>query len=305
MSIRQLWVQKYRPATLDEYVFKDDTLKSQVKCWISDGSFPHLLMSGKPGTGKTSLARLLCAEMNLNNYDILEINASNKNGVEVIRDTVIDFAQRIPFGAFKVIILNEAHRLSPSAQSILLDVLEEYMDVTRFIFTTNYPNKFIPPLLSRLQPIQFDKMDKTEYTAKAATILLNEGINFDIDTLDTFVTAYYPDLRKCINNLELNSRSGTLIVPDVNDSASDYMVEAVELFKSKKFREGRKLICKHANQEEIQDLFRWLYDNVEIFGNEDLQEKAILIIKQGLVDHTLVSDPEINLAAVLVGLSYL
>ena len=146
----------------------------------------------------------------------------------------------------------------------------------------------------------------TEFTARAATILVEEGIEFELDTLDTFVKATYPDLRKCINSIQMNSLDGTLHSPSKNDSGeADYKFDMVDLFKAGKISEARKLLCGKVRPEEVEDIFRWLYDNVEIFGDEDQQDRAILIIKQGLVDHTLMSDAEINLAATLIRLSKL
>jgi DNA polymerase III delta prime subunit len=139
-----------------------------------------------------------------------------------------------------------------------------------------------------------------------ATILVEENIEFDLDTLDTFVKATYPDLRKCINTVQMNSLEGKLHTPEKGDTGeADYKIEMVELFKKGKISEARKLVCGQARPEEMEEIYRWLYDNITIFGEEALQEKAILIIKQGLVDHTLVSDPEINLAATLIRLSHL
>jgi len=139
-----------------------------------------------------------------------------------------------------------------------------------------------------------------------ATILVTENVEFDLDTLDTFVKATYPDLRKCINTVQMNSLDGKLHTPEKGDTGeADYKIEMVELFKKGKISEARKLVCSQARPEEMEEIYRWLYDNVAIFGDEPTQDKAILIIKQGLVDHTLVIDPEINLAATLIRLAHL
>jgi DNA polymerase III delta prime subunit len=148
-----------------------------------------------------------------------------------------------------------------------------------------------------------EKSDINEFTARAATILISENIKFDLDTLDTYVKATYPDLRKCINEIELNSMSGTLIIDNTSEGSADYKIEMVQLFKAGRINEARKLICKQARPEEIEDIYRWLYDNIELFGDDGLQDKAILIIKDGLVNHTIIADPEINLSATLIRLA--
>jgi DNA polymerase III delta prime subunit len=184
--------------------------------------------------------------------------------------------------------------------------MEEYHTTARFILTCNYPNRIIPALHSRCQGFHIERVDVTEFTARVATILVEENIEFDLDTLDTFVKATYPDLRKCINTVQMNSLEGKLHTPEKGDTGeADYKIEMVELFKAGKITEARKLVCSQARPEEMEEIYRWLYDNVTIFGDESTQDKAILIIKQGLVDHTLVSDVEINLAATLIRLAHL
>jgi replication factor C small subunit len=304
--MKELWVEKYRPATVDGYVFRDNHQKEQVQSWIKQGTIPHLLFSGNAGIGKTTLAKILFNELEIQDLDILEINASRTNSVEDVRDKIVNFVQMIPFGDFKVVLLDEADYLSPNAQAALRGVMEEYHTTARFILTCNYPNRIIPALHSRCQGFHIERVDVTEFTARVATILVEENVEFDLDTLDTFVKATYPDLRKCINTVQMNSLEGKLHTPEKGDTGeADYKIEMVELFKKGKISEARKLVCGQARPEEMEEIYRWLYDNVAIFGEEALQEKAILIIKQGLVDHTLVSDPEINLAATLIRLSHL
>lgn len=304
--MKELWVEKYRPKTIDGYVFRDDHQKQQIERWIKDGTIPHLLFSGNAGIGKTTLAKILLNELGVNDLDVLEINASRTNSVEDVRDKIVNFVQMIPFGNFKVVLLDEADYLSPNAQAALRGVMEEYHTTSRFILTCNYPNRIIPALHSRCQGFHVERVDVTEFTARVATILVEENVEFDLDTLDTFVKATYPDLRKCINTVQMNSLDGRLHSPEKGDTGdADYRIEMVELFKAGKISEARKLICSQARPEEMEDVYRWLYDNIVLFGEEEKQEKAILIIKQGLVDHTLVIDPEINLAATLIRLSHL
>ena len=302
--MKELWAEKYRPNTVDGYVFRDDAQKQQVKQWIADGTIPHLLFSGNAGIGKTTLAKILLNQLEVNDLDVLEINASRTNSVEDVRDKIVNFVQMIPFGAFKVVLLDEADYLSPNAQAALRGVMEEYHTTARFILTCNYPNRIIPALHSRYQGFHIERIDQTEFTARVAQILIDEGITPDLDVLDTYVKATYPDLRKCINMVQMNSVDGKLVEPQKSDTGdADYKLEMVELFKKGEISKARKLVCSQARPDEIEDIYKWLYDNIDLFGDEEKQESAILIIKQGLVDHTLVADPEINLAATLIRLS--
>jgi replication factor C small subunit len=304
--MKELWVEKYRPKSIDGYVFRDGHQRKQVETWIKDKSLPHLLLSGSAGIGKTTLAKILINEIGIEEYDILEINASRTNSVEDVRDKITNFVQMIPFGPFKVVLLDEADYLSPNAQAALRGVMEEYHSTARFILTCNYPNRIIPALHSRCQGFHVERTDLTEFTARIATILVEEAVEFDLETLDNYVKVTYPDLRKCINLVQQNVQEGKLLTPNKGDQGeSDWKFDMVELFKAGKIAEARKMLCGKLRAEEMEEVYRWLYDNLTVFGDEQKQDSAILIIKQGLVDHTLISDPEINLSATLVKLAKL
>jgi replication factor C small subunit len=302
--MKELWVEKYRPKTVDGYVFRDDHQRKQIATWIKDKSIPHLLLSGVAGIGKTTLAKILIHDIGIEDYDVLEINASRTNSVDDVRDKITNFVQMIPFGPFKVVLLDEADYLSPNAQAALRGVMEEYHATSRFILTCNYPNRIIPALHSRCQGFHVERTDITEYTARVATILVEENVEFDLDTLDNYVKVAYPDLRKCINLIQQNVNDGKLAAPNKADGGeSDWKFDMTELFKAGKIQEARKMLCGKLRAEEMEEVFIWLYNNIDIFGSEENQDKALMIIKQGLVDHTLIVDPEINLAATLVKLS--
>jgi|TARA_B100000959_G_C14994369_1_gene629488 DNA polymerase III delta prime subunit len=304
--MQELWVEKYRPKKIDEYVFRDDHQRKQVQQWLKEKTIPHLLFSGTAGIGKTTLAKILLNELQVNDLDVLEINASRTNSVDEVRTNIINFVQMIPFGEFKVVLLDEADYLSPNAQAALRGVMEEYHTTSRFILTCNYPNRVIPALHSRCQGFHIERIDQTEFTARVAEILMQEGVTPDLNTLDTYVKATYPDLRKCINTVQMNTQEGKLIEPQKADTGDlDYKLQMVELFKAGKISEARKLVCSQARPDEIEDIYKWLYDNISLFGDEQKQEKAILIIKQGLVDHSFVADPEINLSATMIKLQNL
>jgi len=304
--MKELWVEKYRPKTIDGYVFRDAHQRKQVETWVKDKSIPHLLLSGSAGIGKTTLAKILISELGIEDYDVLEINASRTNSVDDVRDKITNFVQMIPFGPFKVVLLDEADYLSPNAQAALRGVMEEYHATARFILTCNYPNRIIPAIHSRCQGFHVERTDMTEYTARAATVLVEEGVDFELDTLDGYVKVAYPDLRKCLQLLQQNSQEGKLNPPNQGDAgAADWKFDMISLFKAGKITEARKMLCGKLRAEEMEEVFVWLYNNLDIFGSEENQDKAIVIIKQGLVDHTLIVDPEINLAATLVRLSKL
>ena len=303
--MKELWTEKYRPTALKDYVVRDQRQREQIQGWITSGAIPHLLFSGAPGVGKTTLAKILFHELKVESYDILEINASGENSVDTVRDKINNFVQIMPFGAYKYVLLDEADYITPNGQAALRGVMETYHTSARFILTCNYPNRVIPALHSRCQGFHIETIDKNEFTARVAQILIEEKVNPELDILDTYVKATYPDLRKCINMVQQNSRDGQLHAPDKADKGQqDYRLEMVDLFKKGKILEARKLVCSQARPEEVEDIFRWLYDNLDMISkDDDQQDKAILAIKQGLVDHSFVADPEINLAATMIKLA--
>ena len=194
-----------------------------------------------------------------------------------------------------------------SVQPAMRNLMEDYSESVRFILTCNYPNKIIPPLHSRLQQFHIVKTDHTEFTARVATVLVTEEIEFDIDTLDSYVRATYPDLRKCLNLVQQNSTDGRLTAPNSADkSIGDWKLDCVELFKSGKIREARTMICQQSTPEEAEDIFRWMYDNLDLWSTDvHKQDQAIIIIRNGLVNCSFVADQEINLSATLCELSNL
>ena len=302
--MKELWVEKYRPSRITDYVFRDNNQKSQVSGWVNEGALPHLLFSGAPGTGKTTLAKVLLQELDVDNMDILEINASNENNVDTIRNKITNFSGTMPFGDLKYVLLDEADYITPNGQAALRGVMETYHTSCRFILTCNYPNRIIPALHSRCQGFHIEKLDIKEFTARLATICISENVDVDLETLDTFVQASYPDLRKAINLVQQNVVDGALQKPQAGDqSQSDWMLNAVELFKAGKYKEARTMIVSQARPEEYDDVYRFMYRNLQLWGDtEQQQDQAIVIIRNGIAKSVAVADPEINLSATLVEL---
>jgi replication factor C small subunit len=303
----QLWVEKYRPNSVEDYVFTDPIQKEQVQNWITEGSFPHLLMSGDPGTGKTTLAKVLIHELGVEEYDVLTINASRENGIDMLRDKINGFVQTMPFGKFKVVLLDEADYLTQPSQAALRNDMEAYHETVRYILTCNYAHKIIPALKSRCHQYHIAKPDMTEFTARAATVLVTENVEFELDVLDTYVRATYPDLRKCLNQLQVNSGSGALRAPQSEGQSEDeLLVEATNLFKSGKLIEARQQLMQYIAlyPTRIEDTYRWMYDNLDLFGASNEERDAnIIVIRNGLANLPLVGIPEISLAATLVELT--
>ena len=297
--MKQLWVEQYRPKDVDGYVFRDEAQREQVKQWIKETTIPHLLFSGAAGIGKTTLAKILINALGIDAYDVLEINASRENNVDNVRNNITNFVSTMPFGTFKIVLLDEADYLSPNAQAALRGVMEEYSQTARFILTCNYPHKIIPALHSRCQGFHIEKVDHTEFTARAATVLVTESVEFDLDVLDSYVKATYPDLRKCLNLLQMNAVDGKLKTPsESNTGTADYKLAMVDLFKAGKVREARTLLCSQARPEEMEEIFRWMYDNLELFARtEEQKDEAIIAIRKGAANASLVADQEINLSA--------
>ena len=303
-----LWCEKYRPISIDQYVFHDSSHEKAFRKMIEEQSIPHLLLSGVQGSGKTTMARILIEAMNIDILDILTINASDENSVDTIREKIKTFVSTMSMGSFKIILLEEADYITGNGQGVMRRLMEEYSDTARFILTCNYENKIMPAIKSRCQHFRFKAPSKTEVTEYAATVLIGERIKFDLDLLDKYVTTGYPDIRKIINLLQQHSSEGVLHPLQTSNEAGDYKFKLIELIETDSWHEARKVACANVCTEEWEDLYKFLYENLHKAPKFTILEKweaGIVVVADHLYKHSAVSDPEINAAAMFIRLSQL
>ena len=294
-----LWVEKYRPTTMDTYI-GNEHLKSKVSIYLESGDLPHLLLYGKAGTGKTTLAKLL---VNNIECDYLYINASDENSVEVVRDKVKNFASTLGFQELKVIILDECDYITPNAQAALRNLMETFSKHCRFILTCNYVERIIDPIQSRCQSFQIVPPSKKEVAIHLSDILTNENVKFEVDDIATIINGAYPDIRKVINTSQRQVINGILRMDAREIILNDYKLQILEVLKSGKskketFTEIRQILAD-AKVTDFADFFRLLYDEVDIYGSGHIAEVILLIAKYEQSDSQVV-DKEINAMAMLI-----
>ena len=307
-SNHKLWVEKYRPQTVDEYIFHDTAQKTAVMKMIADKSIPHLLLSGVQGSGKTTLAQILINEMDVDETDVITINASDENSVDTIRDKIKSFITTFAMGEFKIVHLEEADYITPNGQGVMRRMMEEYSDTARFILTCNYENKIIPAVKSRCQQFRFKAGDKVDIAEYAAGILMSEKVKFDLDTLDKYIAIGYPDVRKIVNLLQQYTSDGVLSLPLSDKEAGDYKFKLLDFIERDKWLDARLLCCENVVAEEWEEVYRFLYENLSKapkFQDKDKWEGGIVIIADHLYKHGIVADPEINAAAMFIRMTQL
>lgn len=306
-KLSKLWVERYRPTTIENYIFQDSSQRKAFSKMIEEGSIPHLLLSGVAGSGKTTMSKILVNELNLDPTDVLTINASDENSVDVMRDKIKSFISTFALGPFKVVQLEEADYISLNGQGVLRQMMEEFADVARFILTCNYEHKIIPAIKSRCQQFRFKSFDKDDIAERIAIILVEEKVKFDLSLVDAFVTAGYPDIRKIINMLQQNTIDGTLLAP-TSTEVGDYKFKTLELLERDDWGGVRILLCSTVPAEEWEEVYRFMYENLHKspkFSNSGNWEGGIVVLADHLYKHGIVADPAINAAALFIRLGQL
>ena len=295
-----LWVEKYRPYSLDTYI-GNEHLKSKVTIYLQNNDLPHLLLYGKAGTGKTTLAKILVKNIEC---DHLYINASDENSVDTVRNKVRHFASTVGFKDLKVIILDECDYITPNAQAALRNLMETFSKHCRFILTCNYVERIIDPIQSRCQLFQIIPPSKKEVAQKLHTILTEENVNGELEDIKVLVDSGYPDIRRVINSAQRNVVSGKLKLDTGSIIQNDYKLKLLEILKIQDKRNAFKNIRQLIADSQITDyadLFRLLYDEVDSYGQGHIAECILVIAKYELSDSQVV-DKEINAMAMLIEL---
>lgn len=300
-----MWVEKYRPKTLKDCLVSNENIFNAFDAFIKEKEIPHLLLSGVSGTGKTTLAQILISEIAEPN-DVLKINSSDENSVDVFRSKITNFISTIPDGKFKIVHLSEAEYLSLNAQALMRDMMETYHTNARFILTCNTENKIMPAIHSRCQSFKFKSFNKKDICRLVVKILKEEKVDYNNDDVVDIINALYPDIRKITNALQQNSKTGKLILERNSlDSGIDYKFELLELLKTDKWVEIRDILTKNVSDNEWEEVYTFFYQNLNLskkFSEKNNWEKGILILSEHYKWHSLVAVPEINAVAMCIRL---
>jgi replication factor C small subunit len=291
-----LWVEKYRPDILENYV-GNENLKETISKYIEQNDIQNLIFYGPAGTGKTTLAKLLVKNINC---DFIYINASDERGIETIRDKVSGFASTMSFKPLKVVILDEADFLTIQAQASLRNVIETFSKSTRFILTCNYIERIIDPLQSRCQTLKIVPPSKADVARHLCKVLSQENVNYDTDSVVNIVKKQYPDVRKMLNICQMSSKKGELVVDSQTLVSSNYIDQIIELLpNNKSFKQIRQIIAD-SNVDDFEALYKALYERIDEYTTRDAE--AIITIEEYLYHANFRIDKEINVMACIAKL---
>ena len=291
-----LWVEKYRPDILENYI-GNEHLKDIMAKYIAENDVQHMVFYGPPGCGKTTLAKILVKNINC---EYLYINSSDERGIETIRDKVSGFASTMSFKPLKVVILDEADFLTIQAQASLRNVIETFSKSTRFILTCNYIERIIDPLQSRCQTLKIIPPSKADVARHLCKVLSQENVNYDTDSVVNIVKKHYPDVRKMLNICQMSSKKGELVIDPQTLVSSNYIDQIIELLpNNKSFKQIRQVVAD-SNVEDFEALYKALYERVDEYTTRDAE--AIIIIEEYLYHSNFRIDKEINVMACIAKL---
>ena len=296
-----LWVEKYRPVKLDDYV-GNEHLKEKVAGYLETSDVPHLLLFGKAGTGKTTLAKLIVKSIEC---DYMIINASDENNVDTVRNKVKNFASSQGFKKYKIVILDEFDYMTPNAQAILRNLMETFSKHCRFILTCNYVEKIIDPIQSRCQTFQIVPPSKKEVAVQLDKILSSEEITYDVKDLVPIIDSSYPDIRKVINTCQLNSVKGELKLSKNDLMDSDFKTKILDILKSSddsrnKYVKIRQMVAD-SKMQDFTEMYSVLYEKVDEYA-EGKVSGVILVLAEGQHRDALAVDKEIPFMATILNI---
>lgn len=288
MMAEPIWEEKYRPNTIEGYVYPNDRLRQSVEKILKTGFLPNLLFSGTPGVGKTTLAKILINDLGLHPKDVLYVNASSETQVEYVRTTLKLFSETYPFGTLKLIVLDEADQLSKHAQKALKGIIERDSDTCRFLFIANNPNKIDTAMKSRLIHWVWPRPKLAEVLPRVKHVLDNETVEYTDENVMDYIRLYYPDIRKIVQLVQHNVFDGEL--KNAREAiGADWEFELIDAIKQRNFAAVYQLVATNASMDEYDRMFKLVFQNTT-------NPSDIIIIGAIYRNLSFVADPEIIFA---------